>query len=64
MTQKYTAQSIRGGKIERRKLSLKVFGQGQDKGELHLINDIYGNRELSLTHTHTHTHTGRHTHTC
>lgn len=29
MTQKYTAQSIRREEMERRKLSLKEFGQGK-----------------------------------
>lgn len=48
MTLKYTAQSIRTGEMERRELSLQVFGQGtqmeRDKDGLHLINDICGNQ--------------------
>lgn len=64
MTQKYTAQSIRREEMERRKLSLKEFGQGKGlkKIRMNYIRSItfIATRDSYSTQTHTvdtHTHT-------
>lgn len=61
MTQKYTAQSIRGDEMGRRKKSLQVFGQGQGWRKitsiynlLNLIKDFCGIKDsLQVTTIHT-----------
>lgn len=67
MTQKYTAQSIRREEMERRKLSLKEFGQGKGlkKIRMNYIRSIIfiATRDSYSTQTHTvDTHARTHTH--
>lgn len=58
MTQKYTAQSISRGEMERKKTITQGIWTGtwieRDRAELDLINDIYGNQGTLTTHAHVH----------